>query len=69
MRYMDEYKHLNKGDKFCVELDIEELAAKIIVMNYGMHRLLSALARQRLAQRPRDELASGIRALLEKGLY
>lgn len=67
--YPDFYKHLNETSKFQIDVDIEEVATIILSMNYGMHRLLSALARQRLLQYPRDVLAINILALLEDGLY
>ena len=37
---------LNKD--FCVSMDLEEVADKVMGMNYGIHRLLSALVRKRL---------------------
>lgn len=69
MSKIDTYKHLNKDSKFCIELDIEDVATKIVSMNYGVHRLLSAIAQQRSAKYPNNELASEILILLGKGLY
>lgn len=65
---LDSYRHLNEGDKFRIELDVENVVAKIVSMNYGVHRILSSIVRQRFAKRSDDELAHGILALLEKGL-
>lgn len=69
MLRMDFYQHLNEGDKFCIEIDIEAVATKIVSMNYGVHRLLSSIVRQRLALVSHDELAHGILMLLERGLF
>lgn len=38
---IDDYKHLNRDDKFTV--DIDDIAKQIVHKNYGIHRLLSAL--------------------------
>ena len=65
----DSYKHLNETDKFTMSMDIEEVAAKIVGMNYGVHRLLSAIVWQILSSRPDDKLALGIKKLLDSGLY
>ena len=43
MRKPDTYKHLNESDKFEVALDLEWVVRKIMSMNYGIHRFLSAL--------------------------
>lgn len=65
----DSYKHLNETDKFIVSLDVEAVAVKLIDMNYGVHRLLSAIVYHRLARSPDDELALGIKVLLDAGLF
>ena len=69
MRYLDQYRHLNKASLFTVKLSLDEVAEKILAMNYGVHRLLSAIIRLRLEYDSNDELALGILALLEQGLY
>jgi hypothetical protein len=69
MTTIDSYKHLNTTSKLRIELDIEDVAAKLISMNYGVQRLLSAIVRQTLIERPDDELALGILVLLQKGLF
>jgi hypothetical protein len=61
-RRFDEYAHINETSKFTVELDIEEVAAKIVGMNYGCHRLLCAMVR---AIRRRDN-GNGYSASAEK---
>lgn len=43
MPHIDYYKGLNSDDKFRVEMDIEELAEKVCSMNYGAHRMVSAI--------------------------
>ena len=67
------YDHLNKDDKLEISLDIEELAKKIETMNYGTHRLLSALVRVRRNDTRIDSaseckmLTDGIEELLDRG--
>lgn len=68
-RYMDEYRHLNKSDKFKVEMDLEWVVKKVMSMNYGIHRFLSAFARLRPLEHPDDELAVGIMKLLGEGYF
>lgn len=68
-RTIDTYEHLNAASKFTVEIDIEELVAKVNKMNYGTHRFLSALVKLRQQLWPGDELGQGIETLLEKGFY
>jgi hypothetical protein len=76
MPTIDTYKHLNDRDG--VVIDIEDIAKQVVKMNYGVHRLLSALVRARrerakatgeLRDGERDELTEGIAALLERGLF
>lgn len=69
MRYMDEYKHLNKTSKYIVEQNLERVVRKVMDMNYGIHRFLSAFVRFRLQENPKDKLAKGIEGLLEEGLF
>ena len=71
MRRADDYRHLNKESK--IQVDLEDVAAQVVHMNYGVHRLLSAIIRKRIEEgtfdgRP-DELMDGIVTLLDKGLY
>lgn len=40
---VDTYKHLDDTDRVTLSLSMPELAAKIVAMNYGAHRMLSAL--------------------------
>ena len=64
---IDRYKHLNDGEhdgKVDLAIGIEELAAKVEHMNYGMHRMLCALVRARLARYPDDGLAIALGRLL-----
>lgn len=68
-RRFDEYKHLNGTDKFAVELDIEEIAARIVAMNYGTHRLLCALVRKLEIVDAEDEIAKRLRQIIDDGLF
>ena len=69
MRYIDEYRHLNESDTFKIALNLEQIVEKVMSMNYGIHRFLSAFVRLRLQEDPQDELAKGIEGLLKKGLF
>lgn len=39
----DYYKHLDEDSKLSVELSLPEIASKVCDLNYGAHRLLSAM--------------------------
>ena len=65
---MDSCRHLN-DDNDGATIGIESIAVQVERLNYGMHRLLSALVRARLARKPGDVLALGIKALLDRGLF
>lgn len=79
---IDTYKHLDKDSQLELALSIPEVAKRICALNYGTHRLLSALVhelrglqddynkRMRLAHGWEPEvspLAEGIEALLNQG--
>lgn len=67
---IDRYKHLNQDER--VEIGIEDVAAQVVAMNYGVHRMLSAIVRRRLEMAGPfgdDELAIALRDLLERGLF
>lgn len=82
---IDRYKHLNESDRqggHGVVVGIEDIAEQIERMNYGMHRMLSALVRARRAATAKkadrwdaeirakhNELADRIEALLNEGLF
>lgn len=68
MSNFDGYRHISNDKGDGITLGIEEIAPQIERLNYGMHRMLCALVRARLARRPNDELALAIKALIEKGL-
>lgn len=55
MSRMDEYRHLDKAVGSCitVELSMEEVARIAIRKNYGLHRLLSAIVREKRAENER----------------
>ena len=61
----DNYKHLNKFDKLTVELDFNDLAKKILGMNYGTERFLSTLYEEAKKDEriERDELTKGLEEL------
>ena len=70
MPTIDTYKHLNESDG--VLTGIEEIANQVVKLNYGTHRMLSALVRARRKvgkSHERDELADEIEALLKRGLF
>jgi hypothetical protein len=66
---IDRYKHLNKEPLVIKQLGIEEIAVAVESANYGTHRLLSAIARLRLAESPDDELGLVLKEALDRGLY
>lgn len=90
-RGIDAYKHLDADTAMTLTLSMTQIAESCVALNYGTHRLLSALvhairAREKayLEQWARDhpgfkgvtpyssessELADGIEALLNKGLF
>lgn len=37
------YDHLNLGDPMTIELDVDQLARRLVRMNYGSVRMVSAL--------------------------
>ncbi len=69
------YDHINEESKLEVALNIEEVAQKIHDLNYGDHRLLSAMVRIRRNDRGKCTsdnalmLTNGIEELLNKGGY
>lgn len=46
MTEIDTYKHLDKDSKVTVELSMPELAKHVGSLNYGAHRLLSAMVHE-----------------------
>jgi hypothetical protein len=68
----DTYRHLNKDRDGCRDgytVGIEEYAVQLEGLNYGVHRMLSAIVRNRLDADPNDKLGNGLRDLLNKGVY
>jgi hypothetical protein len=61
---IDRYKHLNDGRDGAV-IGIEEMAHQVCHLNYGVHRMLSAIVRIRLAEFPGDRMATQLKKLLE----
>jgi DNA-directed RNA polymerase subunit L len=82
---IDSYKHLDKETPFTVELSMEQIARQVVQLNYGTHRLLSALVHELRAENARhaaeyeqrhpgstygpSELAEGLEKLLNQGLF
>jgi hypothetical protein len=80
-----EYDHLGetvkvplaKEPEAIVSIDIQEVADRIVELNYGTHRLLSALIRarrhsekfQKRYEEGNDELANKLEEMLGNGLY
>lgn len=73
MPRIDQYRHLNDDKDEGAIIGIEEIAQQVERLNYGTHRLLSAIVRARRARRPAhhgpDELADAIEAALNRGLF
>jgi hypothetical protein len=74
MTKIDEWKDLNEIDMIGIEWTIPELADRVVKMNRGAHRMLSAMVPALRAKR-RDhgfsdsELADAIEKILNDGLY
>jgi len=79
MRRIDFYKHLDADTPLTITLSMDQIARDCVALNYGAHRLLSALVH---ALRDRDaalsakyemktdsQLADGIEELLNRGLF
>ena len=66
---IDEYKHLDKHTAMAVVLPMEQIARECVALNYGAHRLLSAMVHAIREKRGPNELADGIETLLNKGLF
>ena len=60
------YRHLNDS-KDGYTVGIEEYAARLDKLNYGVHRMLSAIARNRLDEKPTDPIGNALRELLNSG--
>lgn len=68
MTIPDTYKHLDDSQPLTLSLSVDAIAEELVRLNYGVHRVLSSIIRYRLAKDPSDELALGIKALLNEGL-
>jgi hypothetical protein len=68
---IDRYKHLNDTDPPTITISMEELVAMVNGMNYGVHRFLSELIRQRRADPLRyyPINVDGLEDLLEDGFF
>ena len=82
---IDTYRHLDADTSLTVKLTMTDIARDCVKLNYGAHRLLSALvhelradnalrAAEFLLRNPNEhygdsELATGIEQLLNKGLF
>ena len=64
------YNHLDAGDPFLIKIDMADMVRIVMTMNYGAHRFLSIFVRDRfLSLGDDDELALGIKELLEKDIF
>jgi hypothetical protein len=63
------YEHLDESSPIQIRLPMPDLVRMVTSSNYGAHRFLSEFVKQRLAERPGDELAMGIESLLNQGHY
>ena len=63
MSRVDQYRHLNDHGDGAV-IGIEQMAGCVVALNYGTHRMVSALIRQRRMAYPGDPMADA----LEKAL-
>lgn len=73
------YDHLNEDKTYSdsdvrIKVEIKEMVRLIENMNYGVHRFLSELVRQRETEAIEkgwqvDDLANGIKELLNNGCY
>lgn len=69
---LGDYDHLDKSTDMMLHLTVpmDELAEKIVRLNYGTHRFLSSLVRARLKiVHPEDELARLIADMLNAGFW
>jgi hypothetical protein len=69
-----EYDHLNADNPINATVDMDELAKRVVLLNYGAHRFLSALVRalreaSKWKYRENNELADEIEKLLNAGLH
>jgi hypothetical protein len=69
------YDHMNPDSALTIKIPMEQLVKDVVELNYGAHRLLSALVRE-LREHQKDRLyqdgsplADGIEELLNQGLY
>ena len=69
MRLTGQYNHLDEHDPFTVELDFNQIAIRSAQMNYGTHRLLSAVVFTLLGKDPSDPMAKVIKDQLDSGYY
>lgn len=63
----DNYRHLNDMPRDGAVIGVEDMAAQVVSLNYGFHRMLCALVRYHEKRFPKSELAREIRAVLDKG--
>lgn len=67
MSSLDRYQHFNSSPQDGVRVGIEEIAEQVEQLNYGMLRMVAALAKARLRRRPNDEFALALKDVLDKG--
>lgn len=62
-----EYDHMNESDPLTLPVDLDELCRRIVSMNRGTERLLSALIRQLKASK-RQKFHSELGAAIEEAV-
>jgi hypothetical protein len=55
MSKIDTYKHLDKDTSMSIVLPMEQIAKSCVALNYGAHRLLSALVHELRAENEKLE--------------
>lgn len=53
---MDEYKHLDKDTPFRFDFDSDQIAKVVVKTNYGVHRLLCAIIKERRTHKDSEDL-------------
>lgn len=63
MPQLDSHNHLNDDSKLKVELSIPDVAKQVCSLNYGAHRLLSAMVHELRAKNNAENLETEKRGL------
>lgn len=65
------YKHLDKDDKFTIEMDMKQVVKNVNSINYGVHRFISELIDIRRSSEfeQHRKFADELEGLLNKGYF